>query len=26
VHRFYQIVGTMVIIFGALVALGYIWR
>jgi len=26
VHRFYQIVGTMVIIFGALVALGYIWQ
>ena len=24
VHRFYQIAGTMVIVFGALLALGYI--
>ena len=26
VHRFYQIVGVIVIVFGALVALGYIGR
>ncbi len=26
VHRFYQVVGVIVIVFGALVALGYIGR
>ena len=26
VHRFYQVVGIIVIVFGALVALGYIGR